>query len=72
MVKVNQETFCISINLQVEGNIFSELKSTFSKSAAGRKLYVREEKKLAQLRRSFPMLWITPAMMKKYSPDRLL
>ena len=62
MVKVNQETFCISINLQVEDNIFSELKSTFSKSAAGRRLYVngKEKKKLAQLRRSFPMLWITP------------
>ena len=45
MVKVNQETFCISINIQVEDNIFSELKSTFSKSAAGRRLYVNGKEK---------------------------
>ncbi len=62
MIKTNQEMFCITVNIQVNNSIFSELKSTYNKSKKTRKVFVngKEKKNLSQLRKSFPMLWITP------------
>ncbi len=62
MIKVNEEMFCISMNIQIDNNIFSELKSTYSKTQKTRKVFIngKEKKNLSQLRKNFPMLWITP------------
>ena len=62
MIKKDQETFCVSISIQGENKILSELKSIYNKNTKSRQIYVngKEKKNLKQLRQGFPMLWITP------------
>ena len=62
MIKKDQETFCVSIRIQGENKILSELKSIYNKNTKSRQIYVngKEKKNLKQLRQGFPMLWITP------------
>ena len=45
MIKTNQEMFCITVNIQVNNSIFSELKSTYSKSKKTRKVFVNGKEK---------------------------
>ena len=62
MIKKDQEMFCVSISIQGENKILSELKSIYNKNTKSRQIYVngKEKKNLKQLRQGFPMLWITP------------
>ena len=62
MIKVNEDTFCISLNIKIEKNIFLDLCSTYSKTKKTRKIYIngKEKKSFKDIKRSFPMLWVTP------------
>ncbi len=62
MIKVEEDMFCISVNIKIEENIFLELRSTYSKSKKTRKIFIngKEKKSLKNIKNNFPMLWITP------------
>ncbi|MBF95924.1 MAG: hypothetical protein CMJ13_01705 [Pelagibacterales bacterium] len=45
MIKVDQEMFCISMNIQDGNDIYSELKSTYSKYNKTRKIYINGKEK---------------------------
>ena len=47
MIKKDQETFCVSISIQGENKILSELKSIYNKNTKSRQIYVNgKEKKI--------------------------
>jgi len=62
MTKIDQDMFCVTVNIETKNNIIVELKSTYSKSQKIRKVYIngKEKKGFSKTTKVFPMLWITP------------
>ena len=55
MINVDENKFCIAINIQIEKNIVLELKSTYCKNEKVRKVYIngKENKNLGKLKKHF-------------------